>query len=366
MAEDSGDDSQKTEEPTQKRLEDARKKGQVASSREVNHWFMILGGTVAVMALAPAASRDLRALLARFVELPHAIPADAGNLRAVFGELLATVGLVMLPVFLLLVVAAVGAALAQNGVAVSAENIRPQLDRISLGSGVRRLFSLKALAEFGKGLAKLVIVGAVAFAVLWPELALIERLPSMAVDESTALMWRLSIRLLIAVLSIVTLIAGADFLFQKFQFLHQMRMSRQDIRDEMKQSEGDPQVKGRLRQIRRERAQRRMMQAVPTASVVVTNPTHFAVALKYELDAMAAPLVVAKGTDLVALKIREIAEAHGVPVMENPPLARALHAGVEIGEEIPVEHYKAVAEIIGYVMRLKGKLPQRRAAAPGR
>lgn len=362
MAEDSQDQSQKTEEPTHKRLEDAKRKGQVASSREVNHWFMILAGTVMMMALLPAAASDFRRLMLRFLEQPHAIPADFGNLQAVMGETLSGLGLVLLPILLLLIVAALAAGMLQSGIVFATEQIKPQMDRISLGSGVKRLFSAKAVGEFVKGIAKLAVVGAVAFAIIWPELKGLERLPSTEVQDSTALMWQLCIKLMIGVLAIVTIIAGGDFLFQKMQHLKQMRMSRQEIRDEMKQTEGDPTVRARLRQIRRERAQKRMMAAVPQASVVVTNPTHYAVALKYELDKMAAPIVVAKGIDHVAQRIREIAEENDVPVMQNPPLARALYAGVEIGEDIPVEHYKAVAEIIGYVLRLKGKLPARRRA----
>lgn len=363
MADESQDQSQKTEEPTQKRLEDARRKGQVPSSREVNHWFMLLAGTIVVMAMLPAAGRDLVGMLRRFLEQPQAIQADLGNLQAVIGDTMSGLGLVMLPIFLLLVVAALGAGLLQSGVVFAPEQIQPQLERISIGSGAKRLFSLRAVTEFGKGLAKLAIVGAVAFYLMWPAMPGLEQLPSMAVQDSAAVMWRLAIRLMIGVLSIVTVIAGVDFLYQKLQFLRQMRMSRQEIRDELKQSEGDPAVRNRLRQIRRERAQRRMMQAVKQASVVVTNPTHYAVALKYELQTMQAPVVVAKGIDHLALKIREIAEEADVPVMQNPPLARALYAGVEIDDEIPVEHYKAVAEIIGYVMRLKGKLPPRRGPA---
>ena len=244
------------------------------------------------------------------------------------------------------------------------EQLQPQLERISLGSGAKRLFSLRAVTEFVKGIAKLAVVGSVAVFLMWPEMRGLERLPSVALQDTTALMWRLAGKLMMGVLAIVSVIAAGDFLYQKLQFLRQMRMSRQEIRDELKQSEGDPAVRGRLRQIRRERAQRRMMQAVKAASVVVTNPTHYAVALKYELDTMQAPVVVAKGMDHLAQKIREIAEENDVPVMQNPPLARALYAGVEIDEEIPIEHYKAVAEIIGYVMRLKGKLPSRRRPAP--
>ena len=360
MADESQDQSQKTEEPTHKRLEEARRKGQVPSSREVNHWFMILAGTIMLMGMLPAAGRDMIGLLTPFLEKPEAIPTDFGNLQDVIGQTTSSIGLVMMPIFLLMVVAALAAGLLQTGVLFAPEHLKPQLDRISIGAGAKRLFSLRAVMEFLKGLAKLTVVGAVAVFLLWPAIGGLERLPSTAVEDSAAVMWHLAIRLMIGVLAIVTIIAAADFLYQKLQFLRQMRMSRQEIRDEMKQSEGDPAVKGRLRQIRRERARQRMMQAVKTASVVVTNPTHYAVALKYELETMQAPIVVAKGIDHLALKIREIAEENDVPVMQSPPLARALYAGVEIDEEIPVEHYKAVAEIIGYVLRLKGKLPQRR------
>lgn len=362
MAEGTQDQSQKTEEPTHKRLEDARSKGQVASSREVNNWFVVLGGTLVVTALLPASARDFVGVMRRFVERPHDIPTDFGNLQALYGALLSELGLLMLPLFLVLMAVALAAGLVQTGVLFATDQLRPRLERISIVNGIQRLFSLKAVTEFVKGVAKLAVVGAVAAAVMWPELKGLERLPSVEVLDWTVLMWTLSVRLLIAVLAIVSVLAGADFLYQKLQYLRQMRMSRQEIRDELKQTEGDPAIRARLRQIRRERLQRRMMQAVPTASVVITNPSHYAVALKYELDAMAAPVVVAKGIDHIARKIREIAEAHGVPVMQNPPLARALHAVCDIGDEIPVEHYKAVAEIIGYVLRLKGKLPARSRA----
>jgi flagellar biosynthetic protein FlhB len=358
MADDQ-DQSQKTEDPTQKRLTDAREKGQVASSREVNHWFMILAATLVVMVFMPGAMVDIKGLLTVFMEQPHAIGADAGNLRGLMATVLGKLLLALLPTLLLLVAAAVAAGLVQNGLIVSTEPLKPKLEKISIGKGLKRLFSAKSLVEFAKGVFKLTIVGAVATGILWPEVASLGHLASVEVLGGWDYMWLLAVKLLIGVLAIMSLIAGLDFLFQKFQHVTQMRMSRQDIRDEMKQTEGDPHIRARLRQIRRERAQKRMMQAVPRASVVIVNPTHFAVALKYELDDMNAPMVLAKGVDSLALKIREIAEANDVPVMENPPLARALYASAEIGDEIPAEHYKAVAEIIGYVMRLKGKLPGR-------
>ena len=186
----------------------------------------------------------------------------------------------------------------------------------------------------------------------------LEQLVRMEIVAMPAILYTLTVKLLVGVLAIVTVIAVVDFLYQKFEFMKQMRMSRQEIKDEMKQSDGDPMVKQRLRQIRMERARQRMSAAVPGSSVVITNPTHYAVALKYELGEMDAPVLVAKGQDFIAAKIREIAKENDIPIVENPPLARALYAGVEIDEEIPGEHFKAVAEIIGYVMRLKGKMPR--------
>jgi flagellar biosynthesis protein FlhB len=169
----------------------------------------------------------------------------------------------------------------------------------------------------------------------------------------------LAIRLVGGVLAALTVIAIADYAYQKISFMNSMRMSKQEVKEEYKQQEGDPFMKGKLRQIRTERARRRMMAAVPNASVIVTNPTHFAVALQYEMKSSGAPRLVAKGADLVAARIREVARAHNIPIVENPPVARALYATVEIDQEIPPEHYKAVAEIISYVFRLKGKLQAR-------
>lgn len=357
MADENQDESQKTEEPTQTKLEEARKKGQVATSREVNHWFMILAATIMVMMFMPKAMTDFGGLLQKFVEQPHLIALDKPAMHDVLADTVKGTVFILLPTLVLLILAALAAGMIQNGLIISAEQIKPKLDKISLKSGLKRLFSMKSIAEFAKGIAKIAIVAAVGVAIIWPAFSGLERLPSMELMSWLGVMHSLTVRLMIGVLAVVSLIAVLDFLFQRFQHLKQMRMSRQDIKDEMKNSEGDPQVRARLRQIRRERAQQRMMQAVPEASVVIANPTHFAIALKYELNEMAAPVVLAKGIDAVALKIREVAEEHDIPVIRNPPLARALHAGAEIGDEIPAEHFKAVAEIIGYVLRLKGKLP---------
>jgi flagellar biosynthetic protein FlhB len=357
MAEENQDESQKTEEPTQKRLDDARDKGQVAVSREVNHWFMILAATIMVMMFLPGAMADFGAIFRKFIEQPHLLSADMAGMMDVFKSTVQLSGLAMLPTMVLLVLAAVAAGLIQNGLIVSAEQMKPKLEKISLLKGVKRLFSMKSVAEFAKGIAKITIVAAVGIAIVWPAFSGFERLPTMELMSWLGVLHALVIRLMIGVLAIVSAIAVLDYLFQKMQHLKQMKMSRQDIKDEMKQSEGDPQVRARLRQIRRDRAQKRMMQAVPESSVVIANPTHYSIALKYELNDMAAPIVLAKGVDAVALRIREVAEDHKIPIVRNVDLARALYAGCEIGDEIPTEHFKAVAEIIGYVLRLKGKLP---------
>ncbi len=363
---DDRDDSQKTEEPTQRRLDDARKRGDVASSREIGHAVVMLGGTLVVVMLGPTIGRDLFHMLRAFVEKPELIRIDQLSFDNLTRSLLARLAAMLALPMLLMVAAAIASGLAQHGFILSPEKLKPDLERISPLAGAKRLFSGRSLVEFLKGIAKLVIVGAIVAAIMMPRMHGIELATRMDASDLLELIRRLATRLMVSVLVVVAAIAALDFFYQRLAFLKQMRMSRQEIRDEMKQAEGDPQVRARLRQIRQERARKRMMAAVPSATVVVANPTHYAVALKYELDAMAAPVVVAKGIDAIALRIRAVAEENDVPVFESPPLAQALYAGVEIGEEIPPEHYKAVAEIVGYVLRLQGKLkpqPQARPAA---
>ncbi len=360
MADDRRDDSQKTEEPTQKRLREAREKGQIAKSQEVTHWFMILAFAITVGYLAPGMTGGVAEALSGFVARPHAAAMDAAALRDLLLETAGLLGLALLAPFALAMAAAVAAGLVQSGFVLSVEPMRPKLEKISPVSGLRRLFSARALVEFVKGIVKLVIVAVVVALMLWPERRLIPSVVTMELPQFLALMQSLGLRVLLAVLAVMTVIAALDFLFQKQQHTKQLRMSRQEVRDEFKQTEGDPIVKARLRQIRVERARQRMMAAVPEADVVIANPIHFAVALSYEPGSAGAPKVTAKGVDSLALRIRELAEESDVPVIENPPLARALYDGVELDQEIPPEHYKAVAEIIGYVMRLKGKLPAHR------
>lgn len=348
------DKSQKTEEPTPKKLREAREKGQVATSREINHWFMLLASAIIFAGLAPPMAGAVVRALTVFIESPDAIAVDSGGLRLALENVFAEVGLALLPITLMLVVAALASGLIQNGFILSAENIKPKLEKISLIKGFGRLFSIKAAVEFGKGVLKIAIVGTVATLVLLPEFDNIGRLPTIPITAFLEELQSLAVELVIAVLAVMTVIAALDLLFQRLQHVKDMRMSRHEIKEEMKQTDGDPHVKARMRQIRHERARRRMMAAVPDADVVITNPTHFAVALAYQPDGMKAPKLVAKGADLMAQRIRDLAKEHNVPIVENAPLARALFSGIEIDEEVPPQHYKAVAEIISYVFQLRG------------
>ena len=364
MAENDQDQSQKTEEPTQRRLDDAREKGEVASSREVNHGFILIAGAVALAAAVPASATRLATMLKDVLDDVAFGTADIASVVALLRHVALEAGIALAPVFGLLVIAAVAASLAQHGPIFSFETIQPKLERLSLLKGIERLFAVRSLVELAKGVAKLAIVGTVGTMVLWPDLGRIVGAVALEPGDGLRLLGAMAARLMFATASVVAVVAAADLLFQKLQHHRRLRMSRQEMRDEFKQTEGDPMVKGRLRQLRLERARRRMMAQVPHADVVVTNPTHFAVALKYEIGVMPAPKVVAKGADRIALRIREIAREHKVPIVENPPLARALHDSVEVDAFVPERHYKAVAEVIGYVMRLKGKLPRRTGPNP--
>lgn len=358
------DDSQKTEEPTHKKLEDARKKGQVASSREVNNWFMIGAGALWISAFGPAVARDLSLVLMKFVESPHAIATDPDHLRFALLDTVYHLGLAVAIPGVIVMLAALAAGLLQSGFVVAVDRITPKLERISIFSGTKRLFSARALLEFAKGILKLAIVGAVVLILILPRMHGLPSFAGLDAMQTAAIAFDIAKSVFIDVLAVVTVIAILDFLYQKYDFRKNLRMSRHELREEFKQTEGDPIIKSRLRQIRMERARRRMMAAVPEADVVITNPSHYAVALKYEPEEMTAPKLVAKGVDHIAQKIRELAQESGVHIVENPPLARALYSGVDLDEEIPTEHYKAVAEIIGYVFRLKKKIiPGRRAPA---
>jgi len=349
MAEDTDD---KTEDPTQKRLDDALAKGDVAKSQEVNTWFIIAGGTLILSAFSGSIGGGILMPLRNLIANAGQLRVDGAALLALGNTLgYAVLGAIGVPL-LMLMLAAIAGNMIQHRLVWSSESLTPKFSKISPGAGLKRIFGKQAVANFAKGLFKLIALGAVMMAVLWPER---HRLESFLMFEPTAILGvttNLTLQLMGAVVAMLAAVAIADYFFQYRQWYQRQKMSLQEIKDEFKQSEGDPHIKAKIRQLRQQRMKKRMMSAVPSASVIITNPTHYSVALSYERG-MTAPICVAKGVDNLAFKIREIARAHDIPIVENVPLARALYATVEIDQEIPAEHYHAVAEVIGYVMRLK-------------
>ena len=352
MAEENSESNERTEDPTLRRLEEALRRGDVVKSMEVNTWFAIAGGTLMIMVFAAPMASSLQTTLGGLLAKSYQIPADGPALMALMKTLAFEVAAAFGVPLLLLCVAALAGNFVQHRIVFTAEAVRPQMSRISPMAGFARLFSRQALANFAKGVAKLCIVGGVTAALLWPQR---HRLDSIVTGDPAMILpfiRSIAIKLLGAVVAVLAVLAAADYFFQYRQWYERQRMSLQEVKEEFRQTEGDPTIKGKLRQLRNTRMRKRIIAAVPKASVVIANPTHFAVALRYERG-MNAPVCVAKGVDLIARRIREVAEQHRIPVIENPPLARALHATVEIDQEIPQEHYRAVAEIIGYIMRLR-------------
>jgi flagellar biosynthetic protein FlhB len=343
---------ERTEDPTQKKLDEALERGDVVKSQEVNTWFIIAGATLILLAFSNQIGGGLQTSLRGLIANAHDIPVDGRGLMHMTGRLGVEVLAAIAIPFLLLALAALAGNIIQHRLVWSFEALTPKLNKISPGAGLKRLFSKQALANFAKGLVKLALLGTVMTALLWPERHRLDTLVTIDPAAILPLTKTLALSVMGTVVAILAIIAAADYLFQYRQWFERQKMSLQEIKDEFKQTEGDPTAKGRIRQLRIARMKKRMMAEVPKASVIITNPTHYAVALQYDRG-MNAPLCLAKGVDAVALKIREIAAQHNIPIVENPPLARALHATVEIDREIPVEHYKAVAEVIGYVMRLR-------------
>jgi flagellar biosynthetic protein FlhB len=358
MAEsDNTDSAEKTEDPTQKRLDEALKRGDVVKSQEVSTWFIIAGATLVLMTFSGGMSSQLTATLRGLVANAHAINMDGPALPRLFQKIGAEMIAAMAIPFLLLLLAALGGNLIQHKLIWSLEVLAPKFSKISPAAGFKRLFSKQALANLAKGLIKMVLVGGVLTVLMWPERGRIMALERTDPAAIMPLAQTLALKLLGAVVAMMAIVAIADYLFQYRQWYERQKMSLRELKEEFKQTEGDPAIKGKMRQVRQARQRKRMIAAVPKATVVITNPTHYAIALKYERG-MEAPICVAKGVEALALKIREVAGEHSIPIVENPPLARALHATVEVDQVIPIEHYKAVAEVIGYVMRLRRAVPR--------
>lgn len=356
---DKPDDAQKTEDPTPKKLEEARKKGNIPLSREVNNWIMLLAGTLIISLYFPYMFAQFSAIFRFYIEKAHTVPGTPGGLYFLLGNAAKeTLSILALPMIFFVFAAFIGP-FAQVGPLFSTKTITPELSKISIMKGFGRLFSLRSIMEFVKGLAKIILVAVVGFIILQPFYGGVEHIIDLSAMQILIEMKDMAVRMMTGILVVLLVIALMDLVYQRNQYMKQMRMTKQEVKDEYKQTEGDPMIKGKLRQLRAEKARQRMMQAVPQADVVITNPTHYSIALKYDTDTMDAPVCIAKGVDEVALRIREVAKEHNIILYENVPLARALYDTVEIDEMIPPEHFKAVAEVISYVFRMKGKLKKK-------
>jgi len=317
------DNSQKTEDPTQRKLEEARKKGDVAKSTDVPIWFLILA-SAAIMASGGPLAGMIAQPLVKIFDHPHAFRLENGGAQQLLGSLLMALAPPMLIIFSIIAVAGVLGHLVQHRPMWTGEKVKPDLSKLSPGKGLQRMFGAQGWMNLVKSILKLAAMTVAMLYAVW--------------------------RLLMAAIIVIGLVAGIDYIYQRWSYMQRMRMSHRDIRDEVKQQEGDPHIRARLRQIRLERSRKRMMQNVQKSTVVITNPTHYSVALRYDPDVDAAPICMAKGVDEVALRIREKAKEHNIPIVENVPLARALFAVVEIEESVPREHFEAVAKVIGFVM----------------
>jgi flagellar biosynthetic protein FlhB len=353
MAEEAEQGGERTEDPSQRRLQEARERGQVPRSRELMTFAAMIGGSVALAATSSESAARMSQLMRRFMSIDAHQLEDTQSMFTALHEASMLALSALLPIFGALVAIVVLAGIAIGGWNFSPAALTPDFTRMSPLSGFKRLFGLRGASELGKALLKCGMVGGVATGIvasLFPQvLALGHMSASSAIGRGAGLMSVAFVWLCAS----LALVAAVDVPLQLFQFKRALRMTRQELRDEAKESDGRPETKQRIRQIQQAIARRRMMHKVPTADVVIVNPTHFAVALKYDPDNMRAPRVLAKGVDLIAQNIRRIAEEHRVPVFESPKLARALYRSADLNQEIPAGLYLAVAQVLSYVFRIR-------------
>jgi flagellar biosynthetic protein FlhB len=350
------DPESKTEEATPRKLEDARKKGDVARSMDVGSAASLLGAAAVLLGAGGYFATSMAEQLLPFIASPHAMLGglEAGAGVEIGAQALWAIAPFLGAVMLATIIGGAGGNLAQSGLLFTAEKMKPQWERVSPMAGFKRIFGPDGLVQFLKTFLKLLAVGAICWFVLKPHVREFENLAAMSPAAILPFARDLAIALMASALVFLSFTAGADYLWQRYRFAERMKMTKEELKEDYKQSEGDPHVKAKLKQIRAQRSRQRMMQNVPTATVVVTNPTHYSVALRYE-KGDAAPVCVAKGVDALALRIREVAREHSVPIVENVPLARALYAAVDVDETIPREHFEAAAKVIGFVLQGRKK-----------
>jgi flagellar biosynthetic protein FlhB len=347
--------SEKTEQATAKRRTDARKKGQVARSREIPSVLVLLTGLSVLFFWSSAMYRHSTLFMAKHLRQIGTLPLDPVSFQNLSWEVFAFLAVILAPILLGVAAAAVLSNYLQVGSLFSLEAILPDFGKINPWKGLGRLFSRQAAAELAKSIFKLIIIGWVAYATIRVEWIQIVSLWNQEAIQIFQYICKISFQIFLKTVLVMAALAGLDYAFQRWSYEKSLRMTRREVQDEFKQTEGDPLIKSRIRSIQRELARKRMMAEVPKADVIITNPTHLAVALQYRYKDMNAPRVVAKGAELVAEKIKEIGKAHGVPLVENKPLAQTLYKTVEVGQAIPSTLYQLVADILAYVYRLRGK-----------
>ena len=355
------DDEDKTEEPSQRKLDQAREKGDIIYTPEVGAALSLLATTAIVAFLSgPIVSQMAHGFIA-FIASPDQFGADSGSLQRMAFAIVLKVMAILGFAALALALAGIASRYLQDRPTFTAQRMQPSIDKLDPIKGFGRVFGKAAVASFLKSLAKLGIVGAAMVYALWPHDNSLDNMPLMDPAAILPYVKERAVAMLIALTSAAAVLAAIDYVFTRQSYMKKQRMSHREIKEEHRQQEGDPMVKAKLRMIRHERSRKRMMANVPNASVIITNPTHYSIALKYDPLVSPAPICLAKGVDATALRIREVAGEHDIPIVENPPLARALFASAEIDEPIPREHYEAVAKVIGFVMRLAAKKRRRGA-----
>lgn len=345
-------DLEKTEPASSRRISQAREEGQVPQSRELGTFLSLFVAALVLWTISGWFYQRLSAVLRDGLTFGRAQAFQVDAMGQALREVAGTALLTTLPVFVVLIVAGLAGHFLVSGWNVSSKAVTPDLMRLNPLNGIQRIFSVSGLGELVKSVLKSVVIGSVAAMVIWKQRHELLGLMTMGLVPGIFLFGRMAMESFLYIAASLAIIAGIDVPFQLWRYYDQLKMTKDELKQEYKEQEGDPQIKARIRGKQREMARRRMMQAVPKADVVVTNPTHFAVALKYDADRMGAPTVVAKGADFVAQAIRELATEHNVPLLEAPPLARALYRHAEIGEQIPAGLYTAVAEVMAYIYQL--------------
>ncbi|MCH9853337.1 MAG: flagellar biosynthesis protein FlhB [Alphaproteobacteria bacterium] len=348
------DDSQKTEEPTPKKISKARSDGNVANSRDLVSWLILLVFTMLAAVVLPFTFAHLANVLTQSLTVFSEHLNHAEIFYFVRQTMMET-ALYILPILFVFMFIGIVGNVSQFGLLFASKKLEPKFSHLSLVKGYKRIFSAKALVEFGKGIVKIALVGTIGIFMLYGNLDTIINSVHLEVFDALPAFLVLFLKVMSGILIILFFLVLFDVAWQNYTHTKSLRMTRQEVKDERKQSDGSPEVKQRIAQIRNERAKQAVLQNIPDADVVVTNPTHYAVALKYEPSEMSAPMVTGKGADKFALKMREVAQEHNVPIVENAPLARALYETGEINQEVDPDHYEAVAAVIKYVWELKGK-----------